>query len=87
MDEAGLPLPEVNAKVDGMTVDCLWRREGLVVELDGHASHSSPAAIETDRGREMRLRRAGFRVIRYTWHQVTETPELIAAELRRELGL
>jgi very-short-patch-repair endonuclease len=70
-----------------MTVDCLWRREGLVVGLDGHESHSRSAAIETDRRREMRLRRAGFRVIRYTWRQVTETPEQIVSELRRELGL
>jgi hypothetical protein len=87
VDDANLPLPEVNAKVDGMTVDCLWRHERLVVELDGHETHDRPAVIETDRQREMRLRRAGFRVIRYTWQQVTETPELIVAELRRELGL
>jgi hypothetical protein len=85
IDEAELPLPEVNAKVEGMTVDCLWRSERLVVELDGHETHARPAAIETDRQREMRLRKAGFRVIRYTWQQVTRTPELIIADLRAEL--
>ena len=87
IDAAGLPLPEVNARIAAMTVDCLWRHARLVVELDGHETHDRPAAIETDRRREMRLRRAGFRVIRYTWHQVTQTPELIIAELRSELGL
>jgi Protein of unknown function (DUF559)/Transcriptional regulator, AbiEi antitoxin len=87
VDEAGLPLPEVNARVAGMMVDCLWREQRLIVELDGHETHARPAAIALDRQREMRLRRAGFRVIRYTWHQVTQTPELVVAELRRELSL
>jgi hypothetical protein len=87
IDEADLPLPEVNARVDGMLVDCLWRGPRLVVELDGHESHDRRAAIETDRGREMRLRQAGLRVIRYTWRQVTQTAELVVAELRRELRL
>jgi very-short-patch-repair endonuclease len=45
------------------------------------------AAIETDRQRELRLRRAAFRVIRYTWQQVTQTAELVVAELRHELGV
>jgi Protein of unknown function (DUF559) len=83
--EAGLPLPEVNAHIEGMVVDCLWRQASLVVELDGHETHDRAAAIENDRRREMRLRRAGFRVIRYTWQQVTQTPELVIAELRAEL--
>jgi hypothetical protein len=86
VDEAGLSLPEVNAKVEGMTVDCFWRSAGLVVELDGHETHDRRAAIEVDRGREMRLRRVGFRVIRYTWQQVTRAPELVITELRRELA-
>jgi hypothetical protein len=87
IDEASLPLPEVNARVEGMTVDCVWRDRRLVVELDGHESHDRTAAIETDRQREMRLRRGGFRVIRYTWHQITRMPELVVAELRVELDL
>jgi REase_MTES_1575/Transcriptional regulator, AbiEi antitoxin len=87
VDEAGLPLPEVNFRIDGMVVDCLWRDARLVVELDGHETHARVSAIETDRRRELRLRRAGFRVIRYTWQQVTQTPELVVAELRHELGL
>ena len=85
VDEAGLPLPEVNARVAGMMVDCVWRKQRLIVELDGHETHVRVAAIETDRQREMRLRRAGYRVIRYTWHQITRQPELVVAELRHEV--
>jgi REase_MTES_1575 len=87
VDEANLPLPEVNAYVEGLMVDCVWRDARLVIELDGHVTHDRSSAIETDRRREMRLRRAGWRVIRYTWQQITQTPELVLAELRCELDL
>jgi hypothetical protein len=83
--QAGLPLPEVNAFVVGLMVDCLWREARLIVELDGHGTHAHPAAIERDRHREMKLRRAGYRVLRYTWQQVTREGALVVAELRAEL--
>jgi very-short-patch-repair endonuclease len=87
IDEAGIPSPEVNAFVEGLMVDCVWRDARLVVELDGHAAHDGHAAIETDRRREMKLRRAGLRVVRYTWQQVTREGELIVGEIRAELRL
>ncbi len=44
---AGLPAPEHNVRVLGLEVDMLWRRQGLVVEVDGFAYHSGRAAFET----------------------------------------
>jgi hypothetical protein len=35
----------------------------------------------------MKLRRAGLRVVRYTWQQVTREGELIVGEIRAELRL
>ena len=84
---ADLPLPEVNASVVGLEVDALWREQRLVVEVDGHQAHAYPAAAERDRDRELRLRSSGYRVLRYTWRQVTERPEAVIGELRRELAL
>jgi hypothetical protein len=84
---AGLPLPEVNAKIGRMTVDALWRAERVIVELDGHDGHSSRAQIERDRRRELRLRAAGYTVIRYTWDQITKERELVAADLAARLGI
>lgn len=81
----GLPIPEVNALVEGLRVDCLWRRSMVVVELDGHRWHSNPAGIERDRDRDLILRRAGYTVLRYTWQQVLHQPDAIVDELRELL--
>jgi hypothetical protein len=80
-----IPPPEVNATVCGLMVDALWRDRHVIVELDGHAAHGTRAATERDRRRELRLRNAGYTVVRYTWQQVTRQPELVAADLRRAL--
>jgi hypothetical protein len=84
-ESAGIPLPEINVRVAGWTVAALWRQERLVVELDGYDNHSTRGQMERDRRKELELRAAGFLVIRYTSHQVTEQPELVAADLLARL--
>lgn len=84
-EASGIPLPEVNVKVRGRMIDALWRRQRVIVELDGHAAHATPAAIERDRHRELALRASGHLVLRYTWRQITEHPERVAADLRGAL--
>ena len=37
--------------------------------------------MERDRRKELELRAAGFVVIRYTWPQVMEQPDLVVADL------
>ncbi|HEX6584820.1 MAG TPA: DUF559 domain-containing protein [Thermoleophilaceae bacterium] len=83
---AGLPLPQTNQRVEGYEVDCVWPEQRLIVELDGHAFHSPTHAFEDDRARDRRLEAAGWRVIRVTWRQLHEEPELVEADLRRLLG-
>jgi hypothetical protein len=80
---AGLPQPEVNAPLEGFEVDLLWRAEKLVVEVDGHALHSMRRSFERDRHRDQALTGEGWRVLRVTWRQLTETPEALVATLTR----
>src|SRR5690606_20810881 len=48
----GLPAYETNAKIGGIEVDCLWRRQKLIVELDSRTYHSDPTQFERDRRRD-----------------------------------
>ena len=80
--EAGLPRPEVNAVVAGYEVDFLWRRQRLVVETDGAATHLTPTAFEEDRRRDAALQVAGLRVVRFTWRAITQDPRVVDATMR-----
>jgi very-short-patch-repair endonuclease len=86
IERHGIPMPEVNVRLEGFVVDALWRRERVVVELDGHETHSYPAAAERDRRRDLILRRGGFTVLRYTWRQVTYEQGAVIGDLERSLG-
>lgn len=83
-----LPMPETNValRLDGRTyeADCLWRDAWLIVELDGHESHRTRAAFESDRERDRHLQVAGWTVIRVTDRQLA-TPRKLAADIRKLL--
>jgi len=83
--ESGIAVPEVNVRIEGWTVDALWRREGVVVELDGYGNHRSRAQTDRDRHKELCLRRAGFVVIRYSEDQVREEPQSVLTDLSMTL--
>ena len=86
-ERAGVPLPETNVWIAGVRVDAVWRERRLVVELDGRDNHSSWAQIQDDRSKELRVRAAGFDVIRYGTRQLAEEAPAVEAELRRAHGL
>lgn len=84
--DAGLPPPEVNVRVLGYEVDFLWRTQRVVVEVDGYAYHSSPQSFVADRRRDAELASAGYRVIRFTWSDVTERALASMVRLAQLLG-
>jgi very-short-patch-repair endonuclease len=88
--EAGLAEPETNVKVETWrrtyTIDCLWRDEGVAVELDGRAAHARAAAFEEDRARDAALTAIGLRPLRFTWLRVTSEDEDVLAELKATLS-
>ncbi|HEX4691573.1 MAG TPA: DUF559 domain-containing protein, partial [Solirubrobacteraceae bacterium] len=67
---AGLPHPDVNTRIEGIEVDFAWPAQRLIVEVDGFAFHGGPAAFERDRARDAALALTGWRVLRFTWHQI-----------------
>jgi very-short-patch-repair endonuclease len=71
-------------------VDLLWRKQKLTVEVDGHRFHGNRRAFEDDRERDQRLTLAGYRVVRFTWRQITgerdEVGRRISELLKPERG-
>ena len=80
---AGIALPQVNVRVAGWEVDALFAEQQLAVELDGYRNHRSPAQIERDRRKELDLRAAGLRPVRYSGEQLTNRRAEVIADLRR----
>jgi very-short-patch-repair endonuclease len=83
---AGLPEPLANTKVGGYEADFHWPRHALVVEIDGFRFHGHRVAFEDDRRKDLALTRAGVRVIRLSWRQLADEPELVVASLARLVG-
>jgi hypothetical protein len=77
-DDHGIPRPEVNARVEGLEVDFVWRDRRLIVEVDGYAHHRSPGAFERDRERDVVLEIKGWRVMRFTHDQVRHRAAWVA---------
>lgn len=81
----GLNRPETNVVVCGYEVDFFWRRERLVVEIDGRKYHSHDPSFENDRDRGTALVAAGYRVMRVTWKQMTEERDKVIVRVTRAL--
>lgn len=77
----GLPLPEVNVLIDGLTVDFLWRDRRLIVETDSYATHGGTIAFEDDRVRDLRLRRLGYTVHRFSERQLELEPAAVVEDV------
>jgi len=76
-----LPMPETNRPAGGHRVDCRWPDLRVTVELDGYRYHGTRHAWEIDRRREREAYARGDQFRRYTWGDVFEDPQLMAAEL------
>lgn len=81
-----LPKPQTNVQLHGYEVDALWPTAKLVVELDGWRHHNSRWSFQQDRERDVRLQLAGYRVLRFTHHDVTSRPQDVAAAVRDALA-
>ncbi len=84
-DAEGPPM-EVNVRVCGYLVDFYFRRQRLVVEIDGYRFHSSRRPFRADRRRDLVLQNAGYRVARFSWEDLTESPGFVLLHLGVALG-
>ena len=75
-----IELPERNQRLGPYIVDCLWRDQRVVIELDGR-QHARPHQADSDDDRDLWLRRHGYIPRRYGTRQVDEQPRAVIADL------
>ncbi len=64
-------------------VDVLFPRQRVVVEIDGYHVHSQREVFQRDRDKSNRLLQAGYRVLRFTWADLADRPQLVVAQIRQ----
>lgn len=74
--------------MDGVVIcpDVRFDALRLLIEVDGFAFHTDHAAFENDRRRQNALTLAGWTVLRFTWHQLTDEPERVIGDIRRAIS-
>ena len=75
----GLPTPDRQVNLGDADswlgrVDFLFRSAQLIVEVDGTEFHSSLLDRQADAERDRALQCAGWNVMRFGWHDVTDEP-------------
>ncbi len=78
-------LPERNQPLGPYQVDCVWRAQRVVVELDG-GQHDRPHQANVDRERDLWLRRHAYEVLRYGTAQIDGDAENTIADLLAALS-
>jgi very-short-patch-repair endonuclease len=76
----GIELPERNQSVGPWTVDCLWREQRVVVELDGR-QHERPHQADSDDDRDLWMRRHRYVARRYGKRQIEQQPDEVIADV------
>ena len=72
----------MNVPLDPYTVDFLWRRQRLVVELDGYRAHSGWQAFQNDHVRDTRLAERRYYAQRFSDWQIDSEPDAVIRTLR-----
>jgi hypothetical protein len=85
-----VPEPETNEWVwDGeklVEVDFLWRKLGLIVEVDGGRYHSTRWRRRQDAAKTAALRAQGWTVLRFPDVEINGTPAQVAATVLTAMG-
>jgi very-short-patch-repair endonuclease len=84
--KANIRAPEVNGRVGRYIADFVWRKERVIVELDGYDYHRGRAAFERDHERDAEHLCLGFLVIRVTGRQLARELEALLVQIATALA-
>ena len=86
-NDCGLPPPELQVWLGGTVepigrVDFYWKQYRTIAEVDGALKYADPHRARAQLRRDSLFRDEGFEVVHFTWQQITQTPEHVAASIR-----
>jgi very-short-patch-repair endonuclease len=79
-------MPETNVPFGRFELDFYWRREGLVVEVDGETFHRGPGAVGRDREKDLAVKAANLEMRRFTGDHVLKRSWMVVATIAGELA-
>lgn len=65
----------------GHLIDIAFPDVRVAIEVDGWAWHMDAVRAQADKWRQNTLVRAGWTILRYTWHDLLERPSVVLAEI------
>ena len=88
IDRSGLPRPTAQFQPNWLRpsngrVDFAYQEHKLIIECDGRRWHSKLHSFEVDRLRDNAAQLAGWRILRFTWTEVTENPDRVVRTIDR----
>lgn len=79
--DAGFSGWRTNHPVGGYKVDVAFVRGKVAIEVDGWAFHTDSEVFQIDRNRQNAIALLGWKVLRFTWLDLTAYPERVIAEV------
>ena len=80
--EGGIGGWRLHYKVAEFELDLAFPQQRVAIEVDGWAWHSDVSRFRNDRRRQNGLVVAGWTVLRFTWHDLTQRREQVLAEIQ-----
>jgi len=85
--DGGLPPPMLQVHITESVrviarVDFLWDKHATVAEADGAMKYADPERARQQLRRDAELRRAGYEVVHFTWHDLMSAPEQVVQAIR-----
>jgi very-short-patch-repair endonuclease len=84
--EAGITGWRTNYPVGGYKVDVGFPKQMVAIEVDGWAFHSDAEVFVGDRNRQNIIALLGWKVLRFTWLDLTEYPQRVMFEIKHAIG-
>lgn len=91
IDASGLPLPYTQFRPAWLVptngrVDFAYPEHQLIIEGDSRKWHLLMKSFETDRHRDNQAQLAGWRILRFTWQDITERSDYVVSAIRTALS-